>query len=1103
MAESYTVEAVLTAVDKSMGSTLNGLQKAISGLEKTSSAFDTIADKSSSMFKSMLGANLASSFITNMVGTVKTGFGEMIGELNSSKKAWDTFDGNLSKLGWGKDQINQAKEAMQDYATKTIYSASDMASTFSQMAAIGREDSGQLVEAMGGLAASAENPKQAMQSLSQQMVQALAKPKITWQDFRIMMEQAPAGMSAVAKEMGMSLNDLIIKIQAGQVKTNDFAEAFKRAGLSMQDMATSYKTIDQAMDGLKETLANKLKPAFDTLSKAGIRALEAIMNQLDKVDFNKFASMLEGFLSNVNFDEIANKISNFVSTSVAKIKEFWKSFTDTGALSSFKQALDELWVAFKHVVSSLAGGDVASAGETIGKAMNIASQAIQSFAKIVQSLSPEQIQKIVASFLVFRTARNSVGLATTALQGLSSAVSITKGAVGGLKSFTQVSSALIGIARGSQAASSALVFMAEGSTLAKIALGGLNIISKIGGWIMPAISAIGTFISGIMEGSAIAGAFSSAWGAIVAVITGPVGWIIGIVVAIVAAFVLLWNKCEAFRNFFINMWDGIVASASSAWEGIKSAFGVLAEWFGTLWNSIKESASSAWNGFVENTRPIVEALKNVWNSLVEFFTVLKGKLEEFATNVWNKFLEGAQPIVEGIINVWNALKEFFTTLGTIIIEKVGAVWNDILTQAQPVVANIQSFFSPLVDFFSQLWSTIQSQSTTLWNGFTETLAPVIDSIKTIWNALVEFLSLAWNRIVENATIIWGFLQPMIETTWNNITQAISTAINFILPLIQNGLAAIQVVWQAVWSVLGIIVSTAWNLISTIISTVLNVIAGLITAATAAIQGDWSGAWNAILGVLQTVWNGIQSVVSTVINAVLGIITAILTAILNIFTMIWDNIKSFVSGAIEAIKNTVISAGNALRDGFLSAMDSLSSGVSGVVDTVTGFFNQLWNIDLSAAGQAIMDGFLGGLKSAWGAVQDFVGGIASWIASHKGPISYDRKLLIPAGQAIMGGFNTALMGGFATVQGNVSGMADGIASMFDNAGSRVSAMSNALQGDFSNNVSGTLSATYEVNQTKEPAVINLSLGSNDFKAFVSDISNVQSKEERIRLKASSL
>lgn len=363
MAETYSVEAVLTAVDKGMSSTLNGLQKAINGLQKSSTAFDKISEKSGSMFKSMLGAELVGSAIKSAFGSIKSTMGEMVGELNSSKKAWDTFDGNLSKLGWGKDQINEAKEAMQDYATKTIYSASDMASTFSQMAAIGRKDSGELVKAMGGLAASAENPKQAMTSLSQQMVQALAKPKLTWQDFRIMMEQAPAGMSAVAKEMGMSLNDLILKIQAGEVKTDDFAEAFKRAGASMQDMATNYKTIDQALDGLKETLSNKLKPAFDTLSKAGVKALEAIMNQLDKVDFNKLATNLEGFLSKIDFEAVIGKITSFVGSAVAKIKEFWQGFTNTSAISDFKQALNEVREAVKKVFSSLSGGDMASFGE--------------------------------------------------------------------------------------------------------------------------------------------------------------------------------------------------------------------------------------------------------------------------------------------------------------------------------------------------------------------------------------------------------------------------------------------------------------------------------------------------------------------------------------------------------------------------------------------------------------------------------------------------------------------------------------------------------------------------------------------------------------------
>ena len=1023
MAETYSVEAVLSAVDKGMSSTLNGLQKAINGLQKTSSAFDTISNKSSSMFKSMLGANLVSSAIGSAVGSIKGSLGEMVGELNSSKKAWDTFDGNLSKLGWGKDQINEAKEAMQDYATKTIYSASDMASTFSQMAAIGREDSRQLVEAMGGLAASAENPKQAMKSLSQQMVQALAKPKITWQDFRIMMEQAPAGMSAVAKEMGLSLNELITRIQDGQVKTDDFAEAFKRAGMSMQDMATSYKTIDQALDGLKETLANKLKPAFDALSKAGIKALEAIMNQLDKIDFNKLATSLEEVLNKIDFNAIAEKIASFVSTSVAKIKEFWQGFSNTSAIADFKNALSEVWEAIKKVASALSGGNMASFGEKIGKALSIASTAIQSFAKVVQSLSPEQILAIASAFLAFKTAQKTTKLATDALIGLSSAVSTTKSVFGGLQSATRVGTALFGIARGSKTASSALYFMSETSTLAKVAVGGLNIFSKIGGWIMPAISAIGTFISGIMEGSAIAGAFSSAWGAIVAVISGPVGWIIGIVVALVAAFTLLWNKCEGFRNFFIGLWNGIVNVASNAWQGIQNAWNGVVGWFSNLWNRVKETAS----------------------------------------NAWNNFLEGARPVVEALMNVWNALK----------------------------------------DFFSALWGGIVSVATTVWNGIVEVVTPIIEAIKTAWNSLVEFFTNLWNSITEVATTAWNTLQPVVEAVWTAIQQFITSAIQVIQNVITTGMQIVQEVWNAVWTVFTTIVQTVWTVISTVISTVLNVIAGIINTVTSIIKGDWSGAWEAIKGVAQTVWNGIQTVISTVINAISNIISTVLSTIQNTVTTIWNGIKDFISNAINAIKDTVINVANSLKDGFMNVLDSLKNGVSNAIDAVEGFFDRLWNIDLSGAGQAIIEGFLGGLKSMWGAVTDFVGGIASWIAANKGPISYDRRLLIPAGQAIMSGFNTALISGFEDVKGNVSGMADGIRSMFDDAGSRVSAMSNALQGDFSNNVSGTLSATYEVNQTKEPAIINLALGSNDFKAFVADISNIQNKEERIRLKAQSL
>lgn len=1078
MAETYSVEAVLTAVDKGMSSTLNGLQKAINGLQKTSSAFDTISNKGSSMFKSMLGANLVSSAIGSAVGSIKGSLGEMVGELNSSKKAWDTFDGNLSKLGWGKDQINQAKEAMQDYATKTIYSASDMASTFSQMAAIGRQDSGELVEAMGGLAASAENPKQAMKSLSQQMVQALAKPKITWQDFRIMMEQAPAGMSAVAKEMGLSLNELITKIQAGQVKTEDFAEAFKRAGMSMQDMATSYKTIDQALDGLKETLANKLKPAFDALSKAGIKALEAIMNQLDKIDFNKLATSLEEVLNKIDFNAIAEKIASFVSTSVAKIKEFWQGFSNTSAIADFKKALSEVWEAIKKVASALSGGDMASFGEKIGKGLSIASQAIQSFAKVVQSLSPEQIRAIASAFLAFKTAQRTTKLATDVLIGLNSAVSTTKSVFGGLQSATRVGTALFGIARGSKAASSALYFMSETSTLAKVAVGGLNIFSKIGGWIGTAVTAIISFL-------------------------GPVGLVIAAIVAIGAAFVFLWHKSEAFRNFFKGLWNGIVNVASSAWQKIQSAWSGLVEWFSNLWNRVKETASNTWNSFIEKAQPVIDAIKNAWNSITEFFSGLWEGIKQIVSDVWNSFLEGARPIVEGLMNVWNALKDFFSALWDGIVSVATTVWNGIVEVVTPIIEAIKTAWNSLVDFFTNLWNSITEGSTAAWNDFVEFLTPIVETIKGLWSGFSEFMSTIWNGIVDVATTAWNMLQPVIETVWTAIQQFITSAIQVIQNVITTGMQIVQEVWNAVWTVFTTIVQTVWTIISTIISTVLNVIAGIINTVTSIIKGDWSGAWENIKGIAQTVWEGIKSVISTVINAISTIIGTVLGTIKNTVTTIWNGIKDFISNTINNIKGTVINVANSLKDGFLNVLDSLKNGVSNAIEAVKSFFNRLWNIDLSGAGRAIMEGFLGGLKSMWGAVTDFVGGIASWIAAHKGPISYDRRLLIPAGQAIMSGFNAALMGGFEYVKNNVSGMADGIRSMFDDAGSRVSAMSNALQGDFSNNVSGTLSATYEVNQTKEPAIINLALGSNDFRAFVSDISNIQSKEERIRLKAQSL
>ena len=99
------------------------------------------AGKVGSVFKSVLGANLIGGAIMGGISAIGGGIKSMVGELNSSTKAWKTFEGNMQQINMPTAQIQQVKGELQDFASKTIYSASDMASTYSQLAAVGTQPS--------------------------------------------------------------------------------------------------------------------------------------------------------------------------------------------------------------------------------------------------------------------------------------------------------------------------------------------------------------------------------------------------------------------------------------------------------------------------------------------------------------------------------------------------------------------------------------------------------------------------------------------------------------------------------------------------------------------------------------------------------------------------------------------------------------------------------------------------------------------------------------------------------------------------------------------------------------------------------------------------
>lgn len=257
----------------------------------------------------MIGSLLSSGFI--MAQSTITG---LIGDLNEASASWQTFDANMQNLNMPDKQIAATRKELQEYAQQTIYSASDMATTYSQLAAVGTKSTDILVKGFGGLAAASADPAQAMKSLSQQATQMAAKPKVQWQDFQIMLEQSPAGMAAVSRKMGMSTSELIAKIQDGKVTTGEFFDAIEKAGNApgFQKMATQYKTVGQAVDGLKETITNRLIGAFQSVSQSGIKTVSLLTDSISGINFDNLAKGITKPIDYINahFDTVTDIAKN-------------------------------------------------------------------------------------------------------------------------------------------------------------------------------------------------------------------------------------------------------------------------------------------------------------------------------------------------------------------------------------------------------------------------------------------------------------------------------------------------------------------------------------------------------------------------------------------------------------------------------------------------------------------------------------------------------------------------------------------------------------------------------------------------------------------------
>ena len=379
------------------------------------------------------------------------------------------------------------------------------------------------------------------------------------------------------------------------------------------------------------------------------------------------------------------------------------------------------------------------------------------------------------------------------------------------------------------------------------------------------------------------------------------------------------------------------------------------------------------------------------------FAIIQTAITGFAASATAAI--SAIPIVGWIAAAVAALAWFFTQT-----ETGKAIFQDFMTW-------LSSIWESIAPGLTEVWNNMVTAATTAWNALVEFVTPIVQEvasfIKTVWDKISTWWSENQGLIQQTFETVWNTIQTVIQTVMPIIQSIIETAMNILAPFIET-----------TWNNICTVVTTVWELIKIAIQTAMDVIGGIIKAVMQVINGDWSGAWESIKGVGEAIWNGLSAAGK-----------AIFDGFAQILSNIWNTISNVASSAWETLKSTVLGLINGIVNGAQLAWNSMKQAVSSLVSNVTSIFNGIKNINLWSAGKAILDGFLGGLKSAWNSVTDFVGGIAGWIADHKGPIEYDRKLLIPAGNAIMQGLDKGLQDRFRDVKDTVGSMAGEISDVF--------------------------------------------------------------------------
>lgn len=387
-------------------------------------------------------------------------------------------------------------------------------------------------------------------------------------------------------------------------------------------------------------------------------------------------------------------------------------------------------------------------------------------------------------------------------------------------------------------------------------------------------------------------------------------------------------------------------------------------------------------------------------------------------------------IVDGAANIVNTVKPYITGTVTALGDGIGKAmqWTDDFTGALMKSQGVQTFANGVKSIAGAVGSVIVPISGII--GYLFNFSGKADGAGTAAQRLSDVLGfVGWilqsvgTFVQQNADWMQALaIAVMAGYGAFQLFSIIQTVVGFVKAFSVAETAATAAQWL-------LNAAMSANPIMILVVAIAALVAGIVWFCTQTETGRQ--LWADFTGFLQATWQNItdffqatwQNITQWFSNAAANIQNGwnALTAFIG---SIPGRIQAFFAGIGQWFANKFNEVRNGIANGFNSAVSFIASIPGRILSALGNLGGLLWN-----AGASIMQGFLDGLKSVWHNITSFVGNIAGWIADHKGPLPYDRRLLIPAGEAIMGGFRKSLNAGWRQVQADIMGMNVGLSNGF--------------------------------------------------------------------------